>query len=90
MLQMGVPSVAEARLRSQWSERRVVRLYLVDVEIAGSRLPNIYVAGDDDSDEIILGRNVLNKLPLFLDGPQQQTVVLDDATVKRLRARGAR
>ncbi|MBI4674761.1 MAG: hypothetical protein HY741_24210 [Chloroflexi bacterium] len=29
------------------------------------------------------------KLPLFLDGPEQQTELLDDAVVRRLRARRA-
>jgi len=50
-------------------------------------LPGLYIIGDDTGDEIILGRDVLNKLPLFLDGPEQQTELLDDATLKRLRAR---
>ena len=34
-----------------------------------------------------MSRNILNKLPLFLDGPNEQTEVLDDASVKRLRER---
>jgi len=50
-------------------------------------LPDVQVASDEAAEDVILGRNVLNKLPLFLDGPQQQTEVLDDATVQRLRAR---
>jgi hypothetical protein len=36
---------------------------------------------------VILGRNLLNMLPLFLDGPQQQTHLVDDATLRRLRGR---
>ena len=77
----------DARLRGQWDERRLVRLYLVDVEIEAVRLPSVYVAGDPDGEEIILGRNILNKLPLFLDGPTERTEALDDAIVKRLRSR---
>ena len=89
LVQMGIPSVATATIRGQWSERRIVRLYLVDVELAETRLPDVYVAGDEEGDEIILGRNLLNKLALFLDGPAQQAEALDDAAVNRLRARRA-
>lgn len=79
--------VSETELFSQWHDPHPVILYLVDLEIETLRLPGIYVAGDATANEIILGRNVLNKLPLFLDGPKQQTEILDDATVKRLRDR---
>lgn len=33
--------------------------------------------GDERGDEIILGRNVLNKLRLMLDGPAAVTKVLE-------------
>ena len=32
-------------------------------------LPGIFVVGDEQGDEIVLGRDVLNKLRIFLDGP---------------------
>lgn len=48
-------------------------------------LPGVLVAGDETATEVILGRNVLNLLPLFLDGPHQQTYVVADAIVRRLR-----
>lgn len=76
-----------AHLETQWGDVHPVTMYLLDVQIGDVRLPSVVVAGDSETDEIILGRNVLNKLPLFLDGPTQQTDVLDDATVKRLCAR---
>jgi predicted aspartyl protease len=87
LVQWGIPSRFDARLRGQWDERRMVQLYLVDVQIGDVRLPSVYVAGDPEETEIILGRNILNKLPLLLDGPKEQTEVLDDATIKRLRSR---
>lgn len=40
---------------------------------------------DEVGDEIILGRDVLNKLPIFLDGVLQQMDVLDEAVAQRLR-----
>ncbi|CAG0945561.1 hypothetical protein ANRL1_02434 [Anaerolineae bacterium] len=75
-----------ASIRSHFGEARLAQLYVVEFQIGGIGFPGIYVVGDR-GDEIILGRNVLNKLVLFLDGPAQQTDVLDDAAVKRLRAR---
>jgi len=53
------------------------RTYLVDVEIGGLTLPGIEVIGDDVADQILIGRDVLNKLRLLLDGPRQKTELLD-------------
>jgi predicted aspartyl protease len=61
--------VMETGLRSQWGERRVVYLYLVSVHIGDIELPGTYVVGDEQSDEIVIGRNVLNELKIWLDGP---------------------
>jgi len=63
------------RLRSQWGEPRLVNLYLVDLEIEGFTLPGIWVIGDDTGQEIVLGRNVLNRLKLLLDGPKMTTTL---------------
>lgn len=60
----------ESSLRSQWGERRRVFLYLVDIQIDQIVLPGIYVVGDDQSDEIVIGRDVLNRLRIALDGPK--------------------
>jgi predicted aspartyl protease len=48
---------------------------VLEIEIEGVRLPGVVVAGDIQTDELILGRNVLNKLPLFFDGLMEQTEV---------------
>jgi predicted aspartyl protease len=79
-----------AHLETQWGDVHPVTMYLLDVQIGAVRLPSVVVAGDPESDEIIRGRNVLNKLALLLDGPAQRTDGLDDATIKRLRARQGR
>jgi len=79
--------VGQGRIRGLWGDAHPVAFFLVELQIQDARLPGVQVAGDEASREIILGRNVLNKLPLFLDGPQQQTEVLDDTTANRLRAR---
>jgi len=58
-------------LRSQWGERRIVKVYRLDVGIAGVRLPAIEIVADDQGDEVIIGRDVLNKLRITLNGPKQ-------------------
>jgi len=61
-------------VRSYIGERRSVRTYAVDVVIDGITLPGIEVIGDDIR-EPLLGRDVLNRLRLVLDGPRQKIEV---------------
>jgi predicted aspartyl protease len=56
-------------VRSLWGEGRAVYTYVVDVEIAGLRLPDVEVVADEAGHEVIVGRNVLNRLRITLDGP---------------------
>ena len=72
---IGARRVFETGLRSQWGERRSVFLYLVDLAINDIVLPGIYVVGDEAGDEVVLGRNVLNKLVMNLDGPKQVAAI---------------
>ena len=55
------------------------------MEIAGQRLPAVEVAADDLGEDILLGRNVLNKLILLLDGPRAQAGVLTRRQADRSR-----
>lgn len=61
----------EVVIRSQWGERHAAMLYLVDVQIDDLTLPGIEVVGDEISDEVVLGRDILNRLRVLLDGPNQ-------------------
>src|SRR3989337_2474490 len=76
--QIGARRAFEARLRSQWGEARTVFLYLVDLQLGEITLPGVYVVGDDLGQELVLGRNVLNRLRLLLDGPAALTRLLDN------------
>ena len=69
--QIGARPAFEAGLRSQRGERRIVFLYLVDLKIGSLTLPSVFVVGDDRGDEVILGRDVLNKLVVTLHGPHK-------------------
>lgn len=73
---IGAHRVFEAGLRSQWGERRTIFMYLVDVRISDVTLPGVYVVGDDMGNEMVIGRDVLNRLRLTLDGPALQLRLL--------------
>jgi hypothetical protein len=84
LLQIDAPEVRWAYLRGLWSEQRPVTLYLIDLHFENDVLPGIEVIGIEEDDiefeddrEIVLGRNVLNQLILLLDGPHQQTDILE-------------
>ncbi len=66
------PAITDTHIRSHWGEWRPVQLFLVDLTICNLRLPNLLVIGDEQGEEIVLGRNVINKLRLVLDGPAKQ------------------
>ncbi len=74
---IGARRAAEVYLRSQWGARRPVFLYLVDIQIGTLTLPGSYVVGDEQGNEIVVGRNVLNRLRLSLDGPAQMTEIAE-------------
>ena len=84
LLQIDAPEVRLAYLRGLWSEQRPVTLYLVDLHLETGVLPGVEVIGIDEDDieteedrEVVLGRNILNQLILLLDGPGQQTDILE-------------
>lgn len=70
---LDAPVIRPAVLSSQWRDRRSVYVYKVDIRVGEIILPAVDVAGDPFSDEIILGRNVLNRLDLRLEGPALRT-----------------
>jgi predicted aspartyl protease len=70
------------RLRSHWGEWLPVTVHMVDLEIGEQHLPGVEVVADDTGDTILLGRNVINKLILLLDGPGSQTDVLTRRPLK--------
>lgn len=85
LVAIGAEETAPGWLVSITGERKPVSLYFVDVHIDELALAGIRVMADRDAEDVILGRDVLNKLPLFLDGPQASLSVLDDRMTARLR-----
>lgn len=74
--QLGARACDEALLRGPWGEQRRVYTYLVDVHIYERVLPGIEVVGDTLGETIVLGRNLLNKLIVLLDGPDTTLYIL--------------
>ncbi len=68
---LNMPAEDRKYLRSQWGEPRVVDTYFLDIGIENYRFPAVEVAADARGDEIVLGRNILNKLVITLNGPKQ-------------------
>jgi predicted aspartyl protease len=71
-----------ARLRSHWGEWYFASIYLVDLEIEGQIFPAVEVVADESGTAILLGRYILNRLILLLDGLHQQTNVLARRPIK--------
>ena len=69
-------ALTDTHICSHWGEWRSAQLFVVDLELNGLRLPGVFVVGDEQGNEIVLGRNVLNKLRLLLNGPDSQTEIL--------------
>ncbi|MEJ2557908.1 MAG: hypothetical protein P8186_17110 [Anaerolineae bacterium] len=65
--------------RSYWGERRHVLLYLVDIRVGHLMLPGIEVVSDDLGNDILLGRDVLNRLRVLLDGPAEMSKLMDES-----------
>ena len=78
LLTIDAPETAPAWLVGITGKRVAIALYHVDTYLGEVVFPGVPVIGDERGDEVILGRDVLNRLALILDGPRQQTGFPDD------------
>lgn len=67
--QIGLTPLARRRARSIWGESKRLELYGISFTLDSLRFQALHVLADDTSDEIVLGRFVLNRLKIVLDGP---------------------
>lgn len=67
--QIGAKRMSRGTARSVWGDVRAVDVYLVSFALNGLRLNALRVLADNSGDEIIMGRFVLNRLKVVLDGP---------------------
>ena len=61
--------VGRDRARSLWGDVRDVNVYAVALSLNGLPIAALRILADEQSDEIVLGRIVLNRLKIVLDGP---------------------
>jgi len=85
LLELGAEETAPGWLITVTGERKPVSLFFIDVYVGESALAGIRVIADPDTNEVIIGRDVLNKLPLFLDGPESTLIIPDAKALNRLR-----
>jgi predicted aspartyl protease len=76
LAQLRAPVVSAGYLRSPWGERQPVKIYELDVCIAGRLLPQVEVVADPQARDVLLGRDVLNTLNMQLDGPAKTVTVV--------------
>jgi predicted aspartyl protease len=67
--QVRAKRTSQGRARSVWGDSQMVSVYTVSLALNGLRFQALEVLADADGDEIILGRFVLNRLKIVLDGP---------------------
>ena len=79
-IQAGIGKIYRAR--SMWGEKQSFSSFIVDLHFDDITLPGIVMLGYDGN-EVVLGRDVLNKLWLELDGPAQKV----DVAARRPRRR---
>jgi len=71
--QVKAPQVSQGRVRSIGTEARFVDIYAVSLKLSGLTLSALQVLADEYETEIVLGRTVLNRFKLILDGPASMT-----------------
>lgn len=74
--QVGAQRIGDGRARSLWGDARSVGVYAVSLRLEALHLNALRVLADDRGDEIVLGRIVLNRLGILLDGPSAMLEIL--------------
>lgn len=74
--QVSAQYIDSAHIRGVTGHREIVELYLVTVHIGEHRIHAVRAAALADSEEVILGRNVLNQLNMLLNGLAGVTEVM--------------
>lgn len=74
--QLKLPVVRPVYVSSHWHDQRSAYVYEVDIRVGDIILPAVDVVGDRHGNQILLGRNLLNKLDLRLQGPALRTYLL--------------
>ena len=74
--QIGAPFINRGIVRSQWGEHRAIKLHAVSIQVGQFVIPVVTVISDTSGNEIVLGRNFLNRWQINLDGPGALTQLI--------------
>lgn len=75
--QIGLTPLARRRARSIWGESKRLELYGISFTLDRLHFQALHVLADETSDEIVLGRFVLNRLKMVLDGPASMLEIVE-------------
>jgi hypothetical protein len=70
--------VSRGRARSLWGDARTVDVYAVALALDGLRVAALQALADDQGQEIVLGRILLSRLKIVLDGPAAITEIVEN------------
>ncbi len=73
---LGARYVGQARLRGVLGDAQLINLYLVSLRIGAYQVQATQVIGNPETDEFILGRDVLNQLIVTLNGEANITEIV--------------
>ena len=76
--QIMVVPVSYDRVRGLWGGLDMVPIFEVDLQVNGQTFFGIEVVGSKRDPDLLIGRNVSNRLRIFLDGPQQTLELVPD------------
>jgi predicted aspartyl protease len=79
--QLAIQSIRHSIARSIWGDRRTVGIYAISLHLDNLHLRAVQVLGYAQGDEIVLGRTILNRLHIVLDGPAAVTEIVESRTV---------
>jgi predicted aspartyl protease len=72
---VGARYVGQARIRSVLGGSQSINLYLVSLRIGAFQIQTVQVIANPKTDEVILGRDVLNQLEVTLNGVASMTEI---------------
>lgn len=76
--QLRMPIKSKGTIRSHWGEPRSINVYLVYLVIRNVVIQVPTAIGDNQGEEIVLGRDALNQLRIVLNGWAEVVEVDDD------------
>ncbi|MDM8526701.1 hypothetical protein QUF58_00700 [Anaerolineales bacterium HSG24] len=75
--QIQAKRISRGQARSIWGDTRTVGIYMVSFALHDLQISTLQVLEDHRTDEIVIGRFVLNRFKIMLDGPSAMTEFME-------------